>query len=286
MKAKGHDPGAMMAIIKLLDADGSGVVEYGEWEHLWSEMGKFCSEKARKMFDMIDTNHNGIIAADEMASRMTNLSPESRGHLEEVMGRIDTDGSGQIEFPEFDAVAGQWIRDKLATGLAAALGGDPAPAIEVESPVTQEQPRARPTISAEEEDDEEDFSLPPPGAGAAGELDLGLGDLDELELGLDGLDDLDELMSPEALSERVSEPPVEEAEEAQDLPPPPPPPARLPSPEPIPEPLLETLPEDSPGRQRKVLQGHSFLSLLSLHPSFKSIFAFSWTHFCVLCCYR
>ena len=37
------------------------------------------------------------------------------------MQEIDADGSGEIEFAEFDAIFGKWIRNKLASGLHAAL---------------------------------------------------------------------------------------------------------------------------------------------------------------------
>ena len=47
MEAKGHDPKPLLSILKLLDTDGSGEIEFDEWQHLWSRLDSFCSEQVR-----------------------------------------------------------------------------------------------------------------------------------------------------------------------------------------------------------------------------------------------
>jgi len=47
MEAKGHNPKPLLSILKLLDTDGSGEIEFEEWQHLWSRLDSFCSEKVR-----------------------------------------------------------------------------------------------------------------------------------------------------------------------------------------------------------------------------------------------
>ena len=73
------------------------------------------------VFDRIDTSGDGTISADEMAAKMATLPEQHRAKLAGVLQEIDADGSGDIEFQEFDAVFGKWIRNKLAEGLDAAL---------------------------------------------------------------------------------------------------------------------------------------------------------------------
>jgi hypothetical protein len=47
MEARGHDPKPLLSILKLLDTDGSGEIEFDEWQHLWSRLDSFCSEQVR-----------------------------------------------------------------------------------------------------------------------------------------------------------------------------------------------------------------------------------------------
>ena len=86
-------------------------------EELCIKNGELCVKNDG--FCRIDTGRDGTITTDEMAATMQSLPEKS-----EVMARIDSDRSGEIEFPEFEAVVGQWIRGKLAMGLEEALAPD------------------------------------------------------------------------------------------------------------------------------------------------------------------
>ena len=72
------------------------------------------------MFNKIDVSGDGSVSMQELQARMESLPARSRGQWQAVMDEIDTDGSGEIEFAEFDKVVGKWIRAKLVRGLEAA----------------------------------------------------------------------------------------------------------------------------------------------------------------------
>ena len=43
MRAMGRDPSALVSIVRQLDGDGSGEIEYEEWDRLWRSLSSFCS---------------------------------------------------------------------------------------------------------------------------------------------------------------------------------------------------------------------------------------------------
>eukprot|EP01043_Picozoa_sp_COSAG02_P018564 COSAG02_NODE_870_length_16337_cov_45.593608_4_plen_288_part_00 len=73
------------------------------------------------MFNKIDVSGDGSVSMQELQARMESLPARSRGQWQAVMNEMDKDGSGEIEFVEFDSVVGKWIRAKLLLGLEAAL---------------------------------------------------------------------------------------------------------------------------------------------------------------------
>jgi Ca2+-binding EF-hand superfamily protein len=56
------------------------------------------------MFKKIDVSGDGVVSVQELQSRMASLPARSRDQWKEVMDEMDKDGSGEIEFDEFDAV--------------------------------------------------------------------------------------------------------------------------------------------------------------------------------------
>eukprot|EP01043_Picozoa_sp_COSAG02_P025689 COSAG02_NODE_1452_length_12551_cov_15.613877_5_plen_76_part_00 len=56
------------------------------------------------MFKKIDVSGDGAVSVQELQSRMASLPARSRDQWKEVMDEMDKDGSGEIEFDEFDAV--------------------------------------------------------------------------------------------------------------------------------------------------------------------------------------
>lgn len=60
--------------------------------------------QARLMFNKIDFSGNGTISVQELQARMASMPARSRDQWQAVMDEIVRDGSGDIEFDEFDAV--------------------------------------------------------------------------------------------------------------------------------------------------------------------------------------
>ena len=64
----------------------------------------------RVAFDKIDSDHSNSIEVGELEKKMIQLAQEisvpipSKNAVKLVMGTIDTDGSGKIEFEEFQAL--------------------------------------------------------------------------------------------------------------------------------------------------------------------------------------
>ena len=56
------------------------------------------------MFKKLDVSGDGTVSVQELQSRMASLPAQSRDHWQEVMDEIDRDGSGDVQFDEFDAV--------------------------------------------------------------------------------------------------------------------------------------------------------------------------------------
>lgn len=57
-------------------------------------------ERAERMFEQLDTNHDGVVSREEMRAH----GPGGRGRGEALLGRADTDGDGNLSFAELQAV--------------------------------------------------------------------------------------------------------------------------------------------------------------------------------------
>ena len=56
------------------------------------------------MFKMVDVNGDRAVSMQELEKRMAKFPERSRREWEGMMAEMDKDGSGEIDFPEFDAV--------------------------------------------------------------------------------------------------------------------------------------------------------------------------------------
>ncbi|CAL1537420.1 unnamed protein product [Lymnaea stagnalis] len=98
------------AVVKELDEDDSGFIEYKEFEKYVIEnnlskptVEEFGAEM-KEAFQLFDTDKNGYIDAHEFKSFMTTLGDKMTD--EEVMDMMkdaDTNGDGQIDYLEFCA---------------------------------------------------------------------------------------------------------------------------------------------------------------------------------------
>eukprot|EP01043_Picozoa_sp_COSAG02_P018565 COSAG02_NODE_870_length_16337_cov_45.593608_5_plen_515_part_00 len=130
------------------------------------------------MFNKIDVSGDGSVSMQELQARMESLPARSRGQWQAVMNEMDKDGSGEIEFVEFDSVVGKWIRAKLLLGLEAALELDEKTAKTVdreEQKQTQAELQPDPDLTPEPDPELTDVSS----------------DIDNIELSEDEVEDLD-----------------------------------------------------------------------------------------------
>ena len=112
----------LLNMIKSLDADGDGVIGFGEFEVLWGpKLDAFCARQSRAVFDRIDMDGSGEISAVEMKGAMARLPAATQAQLWPVMKELDSNGSGVVEFPGFEVMLTSWIKQKLEKGLALAL---------------------------------------------------------------------------------------------------------------------------------------------------------------------
>ena len=145
------------------------------------------------MFNKLDVSGDGSVSMQELQARMESLPARSRGQWEAVMNEMDKDGSGEIEFIEFDVVVGKWIRAKLLLGLEAALELDENAAKTVDQ---EEQEHTEQTQQTQAELQPTTDLTPEPEADPTEDVSS---DIDDIELSEDENEDLE-------VSARVGEP--------------------------------------------------------------------------------
>ncbi|XP_072998127.1 calmodulin-2-like isoform X1 [Typha latifolia] len=92
------------AMIKEVDADGSGTIEFNEFLNLMAgKMGVTSSdEDLLEAFRVFDKDQSGFISDTELRHVMTNLGEKlSDEEVDEMIREADKDGDGQISYEEF-----------------------------------------------------------------------------------------------------------------------------------------------------------------------------------------
>jgi hypothetical protein len=100
-------------------------------------------ERSRGQFNEVMAEIDQVSAKNKYSSHCfprDQLRQQNQGHktltakdcLHQCFAKQD--GDGEIEFPEFDAVVGKWIRNKLVSGLEAALVREPLPSPQKKKP--------------------------------------------------------------------------------------------------------------------------------------------------------
>lgn len=97
----------LQALIKEIDADGSGEVEFDEFltltaKFLVEEDTEAMQEELREAFRMYDKESNGYIQTSALREILRALDDKlTNDELDEMIAEIDTDGSGTVDFDEF-----------------------------------------------------------------------------------------------------------------------------------------------------------------------------------------
>jgi len=100
----------LLQIMKEVDSDGSGVIDYTEF--LAATMSKrqyFQEDVCWAAFRTFDLDGNGKITKDELAQVLSGGAVQSvadsmgveREEIERIMTEVDQDGDGEIDFDEF-----------------------------------------------------------------------------------------------------------------------------------------------------------------------------------------
>jgi len=94
--------------VKELDEDGSGCIEFDEFEKYVIQNGlskpsaEEFGEEMRDAFEMFDTDGDGFIDAGEFKQFMTTFGDKmSEDEVLEIMKEADTNGDGKIDYHEF-----------------------------------------------------------------------------------------------------------------------------------------------------------------------------------------
>ena len=90
------------------DGDGSGFIEFGEFKGLWEHLGGDEGYALRATFEKYDRDSDGRMTESEVHAMMTDIGYTINGDyltgVLELFGKFDGDGSGFIEFKEFQGL--------------------------------------------------------------------------------------------------------------------------------------------------------------------------------------
>ncbi|XP_047341606.1 calcium-dependent protein kinase 11-like [Impatiens glandulifera] len=122
----------IMALMNAADINNSGTIEYGEFLAATLHVNKMeREENLVAAFAFFDKDGSGYITVDELQQACGDFGLEDV-HLEDMIGEIDEDNDGRIDYNEFatmmrkgDAgIGGRSMRGNLNFNLADALSGE------------------------------------------------------------------------------------------------------------------------------------------------------------------
>jgi len=100
----------LQAIIKDVDKDGSGTIDFDEFCEMMhkQEADALPENELREAFNLCDRDGSGTISADELLYVMNNVLGENmtKAEVDAMIKEADQDGSGEIDFTEFAKIMG------------------------------------------------------------------------------------------------------------------------------------------------------------------------------------
>lgn len=98
-------PPDLQQIMEAVDTDGNGAIDYTEFLAAMLDQRQLVQEDAYwAAFRTFDKNLDGKISMVELLEVISTGSPEDVKKAKELMGEVDTNGDGEIDFPEFMAM--------------------------------------------------------------------------------------------------------------------------------------------------------------------------------------
>ncbi|XP_068650035.1 calmodulin-like protein 11 [Aristolochia californica] len=91
-------------MIREVDVDGNGTIEFGEFLHLMARKMKEtdAEEELKEAFKVFDKDQNGYISATELRHVMISLGEKlTDEEVEQMIREADLDGDGQVNYEEF-----------------------------------------------------------------------------------------------------------------------------------------------------------------------------------------
>ncbi|KAG1347705.1 neo-calmodulin [Cocos nucifera] len=106
IKSLGQNPteDELHEMIKEIDADGNGTIEFGEFLSLMARKMKEtdAEEELKEAFKVFDKDQNGYISASELKHVMISLGEKlTDEEVDQMIKEADLDGDGQVNYEEF-----------------------------------------------------------------------------------------------------------------------------------------------------------------------------------------
>ncbi|RRT42271.1 hypothetical protein B296_00044414, partial [Ensete ventricosum] len=106
IKSLGQDPSEeeLQEMIREVDSDGNGTIEFGEFLNLMARKVKETNieEELKEAFKVFDKDQNGFISATELRNVMINLGEKlTDEEVDQMIREADLDGDGQVNYEEF-----------------------------------------------------------------------------------------------------------------------------------------------------------------------------------------
>nr|XP_009398372.1 PREDICTED: calmodulin isoform X1 [Musa acuminata subsp. malaccensis] len=109
IKSLGQDPSEeeLQEMIREVDSDGNGTIEFGEFLNLMARKVKETNieEELKEAFKVFDKDQNGFISATELLQLrnvMINLGEKlTDEEVDQMIREADLDGDGQVNYEEF-----------------------------------------------------------------------------------------------------------------------------------------------------------------------------------------